>query len=152
MKPGGRAANTVGFPYSGQPVAQDNIKRRPTSFGRRYTSSNALAPPPSRSCNRNRTASVTRRAVAAEYVTVRLREKPSYYFYRQCWISGDPDEKAFGHVVDFVGADKFFWASDFPHLDHPGNYTSELRELVEPMSATTRQKVIGENASGVYGL
>ena len=84
--------------------------------------------------------------------TVRLREKPSYYFYRQCWISGDPDEKAFGHVVDFVGADKFFWASDFPHLDHPGNYMSELLELVEPMSATTRQKVIGENVAKVYGL
>ena len=47
--------------------------------------------------------------------TVRLKEKPSTYFCRQCWISGDPDEKAFGYIVDFVGADKFFWASDFPH-------------------------------------
>ena len=84
--------------------------------------------------------------------TVRLKEKPSYYFYRQCWISGDPDEKAFGNVVDFVGADKFFWASDFPHFDHPGNYMDELRELVEPMSASTRQKVIGENVAKVYGI
>jgi len=84
--------------------------------------------------------------------SVRLKEKPSYYFYRQCWISGDPDEKAFGHVVDFVGADKFFWASDFPHFDHPGNYMEELRELVEPMSESTRQKVIGENVAQVYGL
>jgi predicted TIM-barrel fold metal-dependent hydrolase len=84
--------------------------------------------------------------------TVRLKEKPSYYFYRQCWISGDPDEKAFGHIVDFVGADKFFWASDFPHFDHPGNYMEELRELVEPMSASTRQKVIGENVAKVYGF
>jgi len=84
--------------------------------------------------------------------SVPLREKPSYYFYRQCWISGDPDEKAFGHIVDFVGADKFFWASDFPHFDHPGNYMEELWELVEPMSAPTRQKVIGENVARVYGL
>jgi len=84
--------------------------------------------------------------------SVRLKEKPSYYFYRQCWISGDPDEKAFGHIVDFVGADKFFWASDFPHFDHPENYMEELRELVEPMSASTRQKVIGENVARVYGL
>jgi hypothetical protein len=28
----------------------------------------------------------------------------------------------------------------------------ELRELVEPMSPATRQKVIGENAATVYGL
>ena len=84
--------------------------------------------------------------------TVRLKEKPSYYFQRQCWISGDPDEKAFGHVVDFVGADKFFWASDFPHPDHPDNYMEELGELVTPMSASTRQKVLGENVARVYGL
>ena len=84
--------------------------------------------------------------------TVRLKEKPSYYFQRQCWISGDPDEKAFGHVVDFVGADKFFWASDFPHPDHPDNYMEELGELVAPMSASTRQKVLGENVARVYGL
>lgn len=84
--------------------------------------------------------------------TVRLKEKPSYYFQRQCWISGDPDEKAFGHVVDFVGADKFFWASDFPHPDHPDNYMEELGELVTPMSASTRQKVLGENVTRVYGL
>lgn len=84
--------------------------------------------------------------------TVPLKEKPSYYFHRQCWISGDPDEKAFGNVVDFVGNDKFFWASDFPHFDHPDNYMDELLELVEPMSAETRQKVIGGNAAQVYGL
>jgi hypothetical protein len=29
---------------------------------------------------------------------------------------------------------------------------SELRELVEPMSADTRQKVIGDNAAKVYGI
>ena len=84
--------------------------------------------------------------------TVRLREKPGYYFYRQCWLSGDPDEKAFGHIVDFVGADKIFWASAFPHFDHPGNYMDELRELVEPLSASTRQKIIGEIAAQVYGV
>ncbi len=84
--------------------------------------------------------------------SVPLKEKPSYYFYRQCWISGDPDEKAFGNEVEFVGADKFFWASDFPHFDHTGDYMEELRELVEPMSASTRQKVIGENVAQVYRL
>ena len=84
--------------------------------------------------------------------SVPLKEKPSHYFHRQCWVSGDPDEKAFGHVVDFVGANKFFWASDFPHLDHPGNYMDELKELVEPMSDATRQKVIGQNVTEVYGL
>ncbi len=84
--------------------------------------------------------------------TVPLKELPSYYFQRQCWISGDPDEKAFGHVVDFVGEDKFFWASDFPHFDHTGDYMEDLRELVEPMPESARQKIIGRNAAQVYNL
>ena len=84
--------------------------------------------------------------------TVPLKEIPSFYFYRQCWISGDPDEKAFGAMIEFVGADKFFWASDFPHPDHPGNFMEELAELVEPLSDSSRQKVLGENVKHVYGL
>lgn len=83
---------------------------------------------------------------------LRLKELPSVYFQRQCWISGDPDEKAFGHIVEFVGADKFFWASDFPHPDHPANYVEALAELVAPMTESTRRKVLGENVKRVYGL
>lgn len=83
---------------------------------------------------------------------LRLKELPSTYFDRQCWISGDPDEKAFGHIIDFVGADRFFWASDFPHPDHPGNYMAELAELVEPLSESSRRKVLGENVIQAYGL
>lgn len=54
--------------------------------------------------------------------TTALKDLPSTYFRRQCWISADPDEKALGAVIDFVGADRFFWASDFPHPDHGDNY------------------------------
>jgi len=55
-------------------------------------------------------------------------------------------------VADFVGADKFFWASDFPHFDHTGNYMDELRELVEPLSEATRRRIVGANVAQVYGL
>jgi uncharacterized protein len=54
--------------------------------------------------------------------------------------------------VDFVGADKFFWASDFPHPDHPSNYMTELAELVTPLSEETRRKVLGDNVKQVYHL
>ena len=84
--------------------------------------------------------------------SVPLKELPSFYFHRQCWVSGDPDEKAFGHILDFVGADRFFWASDFPHLDHPANYMEELEELVAPLSESTRRKLLGENVTFTYNL
>jgi predicted TIM-barrel fold metal-dependent hydrolase len=83
---------------------------------------------------------------------VLLKEKPSFYFKRQCWISGDPDEKALARIVDHVGDDKFFWATDFPHFDHPGNYLEALNNLVAPLSDTARKNLLGDSAAKVYGL
>ncbi len=81
-----------------------------------------------------------------------LKELPSFYFRRQCWISGDPDERALAHVIDFVGSDRFFWASDFPHPDHPGDYMEALEGLVAPLSESTRRKILGENVRQAYRL
>ena len=84
--------------------------------------------------------------------TVRLREKPSYYFKRQCYISADPDERTIPAMMQLVGEDKFFWASDYPHPDHPGNYLEELREMVAPMADSGRRAILGENVARAYKL
>jgi predicted TIM-barrel fold metal-dependent hydrolase len=84
--------------------------------------------------------------------TVQLREKPSHYFKRQCFISADPDERTIAGLMPLVGENKFFWASDYPHPDHPGNYLEELREMVEPMTESGRRGIVGENVARVYGL
>ena len=84
--------------------------------------------------------------------SVPLKEKPSVYFKRQCWISGDPDERALAHIIDYVGEDRFFWATDYPHFDHPGNYMEELQELVAPLSDTARRNILGDSAARVYGI
>lgn len=80
-----------------------------------------------------------------------VKEKPSYYFQRQCWISADPDERALPAMVELCGADRFFWASDFPHPDHVGNYIEEVEELAEKLPEPARRKVLGENVMKVYG-
>src|SRR5215468_5656313 len=82
--------------------------------------------------------------------TVPLKEKPSHYFKRQCWISADPDESALPAMVDLVGADRFFWASDFPHPDHVGNYIEEVEELGSKLKPGDREKVLGTNVMQVY--
>ena len=84
--------------------------------------------------------------------SVPLKEKPSVYFKRQCWISGDPDERALAHIIDYVGEDRFFWATDYPHFDHPGNYMEELQELVAPLSDTARRNILGDSAARVYSI
>jgi predicted TIM-barrel fold metal-dependent hydrolase len=83
---------------------------------------------------------------------VPLKEKPSAYFKRQCWISGDPDERALAHVVDYVGDDRFFWATDYPHFDHPSNYMEELEGLVAPLSEKARNNLLGDSVASVYKL
>ena len=84
--------------------------------------------------------------------TTQLVEKPSFYFARQCWISADPDERALAHIIDHVGNDKFFWASDFPHPDHTDEYIDSLKTLLAPCSKETQRKVMFENVGKVYDL
>ncbi|HXR24915.1 MAG TPA: amidohydrolase family protein [Candidatus Binataceae bacterium] len=84
--------------------------------------------------------------------TVQLKERPSYYFKRQCYISGDPDERSIAPLTKIVAEDRFFWASDYPHPDHPGDYIEELRGMVEGMSSSARRGVLGENVARAYNL
>ena len=84
--------------------------------------------------------------------SVPLKEVPSYYFQRQCWISADPDERALPYLIEYIGADKFFWASDFPHDDHSCDYIKDLTRMVESLSVESRNKVLGGNVARVYGL
>ena len=71
---------------------------------------------------------------------------------RQCWISGDPDEGALPRSSSYVGADRFVWATDYPHSDHGADYMDELHELAERLPPGDREKLLGENAANVYGL
>ena len=84
--------------------------------------------------------------------TTQLKQKPSYYFRRNCWISADPDERALAHIIEHVGSDKFFWASDFPHPDHTDDYINSLKGLLAPLSKETQKKVLSSNVQQVYGL
>jgi predicted TIM-barrel fold metal-dependent hydrolase len=84
--------------------------------------------------------------------TVRLKEKPSVYFKERCFISADPDERTIAGLMTHVGEDKFFWASDYPHPDHPGNYLEELSGLVAPLTDSGRRGILGDNVAKAYKL
>lgn len=84
--------------------------------------------------------------------TISLKHKPSDYVRKQVWISGDPDEQATAYVIDYVGRDRFFWASDFPHPDHGGKYLEALERMVAPMSPESRRAVMGENVAACYRI
>ena len=78
--------------------------------------------------------------------------RPSEIFREQCFISGDPDETALPLVIDHVGADRFLWASDYPHPDHQPTYVEAVTRLVSGLSDETRSAVLGGNAKRLYSL
>ncbi len=84
--------------------------------------------------------------------TTGMKEAPSTYFKRQCWISADPDEKTASAVIGAVGADRFFWASDFPHPDHISHYMEALGEMIAPLPQASQRQILWENVSQVYKL
>jgi predicted TIM-barrel fold metal-dependent hydrolase len=84
--------------------------------------------------------------------TVPLRREPSAYFRRQCWISADPDETTLAAIMPIVGADRFFWASDFPHPDHAPKYVGHMSRMVGALPPAGREGVLGRNVLSAYGL
>jgi predicted TIM-barrel fold metal-dependent hydrolase len=84
--------------------------------------------------------------------TFSLRELPSTYVRRQCWISADPDEHGLPPIVDYVGGDRFLWATDYPHSDHDAGYMEELHELAAKLGPAARRGLLGGNAALAYGL
>jgi predicted TIM-barrel fold metal-dependent hydrolase len=85
-------------------------------------------------------------------VTTSLREPPSTYVHRQCWISGDPNETTLPGLIAQLGAERFLWATDYPHADHDAGYMSELHELVARLEPRARERLVGANAAAVYRL
>jgi len=85
-------------------------------------------------------------------VTMPLRELPSTYVRRQCWISADPDEGALPAVMQYAGADRFLWATDYPHSDHGADYMEELRAVSATLGAAARRGLLGENVARLYHL
>jgi predicted TIM-barrel fold metal-dependent hydrolase len=83
---------------------------------------------------------------------VPLAEKPSHYFRTRCWISADPDERMIPALVDRFGAERFFWASDFPHADHTADYAREVEELAGLLVEPARKRFLGENAKELYKI
>jgi predicted TIM-barrel fold metal-dependent hydrolase len=81
-----------------------------------------------------------------------LKDKPSHYFRRQCWISGDPEETTIPALMALIGDDRFFWASDFPHPDHTGDYIAEREALAGKLPEVSRRRLLGENVRRCYGL
>jgi predicted TIM-barrel fold metal-dependent hydrolase len=84
---------------------------------------------------------------------VPLERKPSDYFRERVWISCDPDERTIPALAQRFGADRFLWASDFPHADHTPEYLADLEELAAAFpDDADRRRFLGDNARELFGI
>ncbi len=83
---------------------------------------------------------------------VPLQHKPSDYFRERVWISCDPDERTIPALAERFGADRFMWASDFPHADHTPEYVHDLDDLAAMFDDESRRQFLGDNARKLFKI
>jgi predicted TIM-barrel fold metal-dependent hydrolase len=84
---------------------------------------------------------------------VPLERKPSDYFRDRVWISCDPDERTIPALAERFGADRFMWASDFPHADHTPDYLRDLEELASMFpDGDGRRRFLGDTCRELFHI
>jgi len=83
---------------------------------------------------------------------VQISQLPSQYFFRQCYIATDADEKPLRQVVEAIGDDNIVVSTDYPHSD--GLFPVAIEEFVhlEGVSDKTKAKILWDNCARLYKL
>jgi uncharacterized protein len=83
---------------------------------------------------------------------VKVSARPSEYFFRQCYVATDADEKVLRQVVEAVGDDNIVVSTDYPHSD--GLFPDAMNEFValEGVSDKTKAKILWDNCARLYPL
>src|SRR5262249_22985573 len=77
---------------------------------------------------------------------------PRPYFFHQCYIATDADEKPLRQVVEAIGDDNIVVSTDYPHSD--GLFPVAIEEFVrlEGVSDKTKAKILWDNCARLYKL
>ena len=84
--------------------------------------------------------------------TSQMKRPIREYFARNIWINADPSEKLFPLIVQFVGDEKFFVGSDYPHAEGFTKPIETMRGLLSGLPAASQDKILGANAAAFYGI
>jgi len=83
---------------------------------------------------------------------VQISQLPSQYFFRQCYVATDADEKPLRQVVEAIGDDCIVVSTDYPHAD--GLFPVAIEEFVGlgGVSDETKAKILWDNCARLYRL
>ncbi len=90
--------------------------------------------------------------IQGEDEEVPLSLKPSEYFHRQCFIHIDVDEYVGMDVIRRLGADNFFFSTDYPHFDSRFPHATEKFLALEGIDVQSKRKILWDNPARMYNL
>lgn len=81
-----------------------------------------------------------------------VRERPSTYFRRQCFIAIEPGEPYLPELIRHIGEDNLLFGTDFPHLDHDDGIMDEVMALGAALPEGALGKILWDNPARFYGI
>lgn len=81
----------------------------------------------------------------------KLQQLPSEYFFANCFVSIDPDERLLADVVARTGSRNLLFASDWPH--HDSLYPQATKSFnAQALDRNDLSNILGINALRYYGI
>jgi predicted TIM-barrel fold metal-dependent hydrolase len=80
---------------------------------------------------------------------------PSHYFRENFYWTIETEEPEFAEAVQFIGADRFLFATDYPHDDPGGRMKFKDVELLEAnlkITEADKEKIRFKNAAALFRL
>jgi predicted TIM-barrel fold metal-dependent hydrolase len=78
--------------------------------------------------------------------------QPSTYWRRQVYATFQSDRAGL-RLIDLLGDDRVMWASDYPHADSTWPESqAAIAANFEGLTATSRHRILCDNARALYGL
>jgi predicted TIM-barrel fold metal-dependent hydrolase len=85
-------------------------------------------------------------------IAPRPRHRPSHYWYEHCYATFMSDAVGLSQL-DWIGADRVMWSTDYPHNEGTVGYTSSaMRAVLDATTDTDARKILGGTAQEVFGL
>ena len=83
---------------------------------------------------------------------IQIAHTPSQYFFRQCLVATDADEKPLRQVIEAIGDDNIVVSTDYPHSD--GLFPKAIEEFVhlEGVTDKSKSKILWDNCARLYNL
>jgi predicted TIM-barrel fold metal-dependent hydrolase len=90
-----------------------------------------------------------------EEMAERNQYLPSHYFRRNLSFTIETEEAALADAVAFLGADRFLFATDYPHNDPGGSMKwrdVEILRTLQTLSPAAKEAICFTNAARLFGL